>query len=128
MNGTKRKVVNLALCFLSEKNGLSFIETSALDSTNVEVAFHNILTGKFCHCLGLSWFEFDRNFKLPYKSNHIFTVVLPSDLPAEIYHIVSQKQIHDSPSDGNQPSNNVQTIHVAPTTEADQKKKLQCCN
>jgi len=28
----------------SAKNGLSFIETSALDSTNVEVAFHNILT------------------------------------------------------------------------------------
>ncbi|XP_054848165.1 ras-related protein Rab-11A-like isoform X1 [Eublepharis macularius] len=29
----------------AEKNGLSFIETSALDSTNVETAFHNILTG-----------------------------------------------------------------------------------
>ena len=28
----------------SEKNNLSFIETSALDSTNVETAFHNILT------------------------------------------------------------------------------------
>lgn len=28
----------------SEKNGLSFIETSALDSTNVEIAFQNILT------------------------------------------------------------------------------------
>jgi len=28
----------------AEKNGLSFIETSALDSTNVEVAFQNILT------------------------------------------------------------------------------------
>ncbi|RXG70036.1 Ras-related protein Rab-11B [Armadillidium vulgare] len=28
----------------AEKNGLSFIETSALDSTNVETAFHNILT------------------------------------------------------------------------------------
>jgi len=27
-----------------EKNGLSFIETSALDSTNVEAAFQNILT------------------------------------------------------------------------------------
>uniref|UniRef100_A0A8D2IXD4 Uncharacterized protein n=1 Tax=Varanus komodoensis TaxID=61221 RepID=A0A8D2IXD4_VARKO len=26
------------------KNGLSFIETSALDSTNVEAAFQNILT------------------------------------------------------------------------------------
>jgi GTPase SAR1 family protein len=31
----------------SEKNGLSFIETSALDSTNVEAAFTNILTGKW---------------------------------------------------------------------------------
>merc|ERR1711990_1008194 len=28
----------------AEKNNLSFIETSALDSTNVETAFHNILT------------------------------------------------------------------------------------
>lgn len=30
----------------SEKNTLSFIETSALDSTNVEEAFKNILTGR----------------------------------------------------------------------------------
>ena len=30
----------------TEKNTLSFIETSALDSTNVETAFHNILTGE----------------------------------------------------------------------------------
>ena len=30
----------------AEKNNLSFIETSAMDSTNVETAFHNILTGK----------------------------------------------------------------------------------
>lgn len=30
---------------LPEKNNLSFIETSALDSTNVEEAFKNILTG-----------------------------------------------------------------------------------
>ncbi|MGH0179783.1 UNVERIFIED_CONTAM: hypothetical protein FKN15_002221 [Acipenser sinensis] len=29
----------------AEKNGLSFIETSALDSTNVETAFQTILTG-----------------------------------------------------------------------------------
>ena len=29
----------------AEKNSLSFIETSALDSTNVETAFHNILSG-----------------------------------------------------------------------------------
>ena len=32
--------------FFPERNNLSFIETSALDSTNVESAFHNILTGK----------------------------------------------------------------------------------
>lgn len=31
----------------AERNGLSFIETSALDSTNVETAFQNILTGTF---------------------------------------------------------------------------------
>jgi hypothetical protein len=30
---------------LGPQNNLSFIETSALDSTNVETAFHNILTG-----------------------------------------------------------------------------------
>src|SRR5438128_587049 len=29
----------------SEKNNLLFIETSALDSSNVELAFQNILTG-----------------------------------------------------------------------------------
>ena len=29
-----------------EKNGVSFIETSALDSTNVEQAFQTILTGR----------------------------------------------------------------------------------
>ena len=59
---------------------------------------------------------------------NIYTIFISVCL-SEIYHIVSQKQIHDSPgSDGNQPSNNVQTITVSPTTEADHKKKVQCCN
>jgi hypothetical protein len=39
----------------SEKHDLSFIETSALDSTNVEQAFMTILTGTYhifqAHCL-----------------------------------------------------------------------------
>lgn len=37
----------------AERNGLSFIETSALDSTNVETAFQNILTGELSHYLAL---------------------------------------------------------------------------
>lgn len=40
-----KPLVHLLLHFL-ERNELSFIETSALDSTNVEVAFRNILDGK----------------------------------------------------------------------------------
>lgn len=35
-----------AVLYVTEKNTLSFIETSALDSTNVEEAFKNILTGE----------------------------------------------------------------------------------
>lgn len=40
----------LTCCFTlpAEKNGLSFLETSALDSTNVETAFQTILTGWYC--------------------------------------------------------------------------------
>ena len=30
----------------AEENGLLFMETSALESTNVEVAFNNVLAGK----------------------------------------------------------------------------------
>jgi len=46
----------------------------------------------------------------------------------EIYRIVSQKQIQDgSGGDAHTPSNNVQTITVAPTTSAGEQKK-SCCN
>ena len=36
------------------ENGLSFIETSALDASNVESAFQNILTGAFRFVRNLS--------------------------------------------------------------------------
>uniref|UniRef100_A0A8C0IZC5 Uncharacterized protein n=1 Tax=Chelonoidis abingdonii TaxID=106734 RepID=A0A8C0IZC5_CHEAB len=39
----------------AEKNGLSFIETSALDSTNVETAFHSILAGTGPTDASLPW-------------------------------------------------------------------------
>lgn len=44
-----RKTIENEKCsYLSEiaENGLSFIETSALDATNVELSFQRILTGK----------------------------------------------------------------------------------
>lgn len=35
---------------VTEKHGLSFLETSALDSSNVELAFQTILTGEIPIC------------------------------------------------------------------------------
>lgn len=46
---------------------------------------------------------------------------------SEIYKIVSQRQIRESPDSENSPSNNVQTITVAPTDTSAGAKK-QCCN
>lgn len=41
-------LLSIIMFFVSaEKNGLSFLETSALDSTNVETAFQTILTGEW---------------------------------------------------------------------------------
>ena len=37
----------------SEKNNYSFIETSALDSTNVTEAFNNLLVGKYLMSNGM---------------------------------------------------------------------------
>jgi hypothetical protein len=56
------------------ENNLSFIETSALDASNVELAFQNILTGIF---------------SCPFMMSHI------TNIPAspEIYRIVSSKAL-----------------------------------
>ncbi|XP_078064960.1 ras-related protein Rab-11A-like, partial [Mustelus asterias] len=71
----------------SEKNDVSFIETSALDSTNVEIAFHTVL--------------------------------------AEIYRIVSQRQISADPRDHEVGSSrDVVAISVPPV---DKGGKTQCC-
>ncbi len=40
-------MTNMAYSYHLEKNGLLFLETSALESTNVEAAFNNVLTGEF---------------------------------------------------------------------------------
>ena len=42
-----RSSINAWIYYFSEKNNYSFIETSALDSTNVTEAFNNLLVGKY---------------------------------------------------------------------------------
>ena len=39
----------------ARSNSLSFMETSALDATNVEAAFHSILTGELHKIYSASW-------------------------------------------------------------------------
>ena len=89
----------------AERNGLSFIETSALDSTNVETAFQNILTGKSMR-----------------KSNNLNLTVKSL---TEIYRIVSQKQIRDPPEGDVIRPSNVEPIDVKPTVTSEVRK--QCC-
>lgn len=48
-------------------------------------------------------------------------------LPAEIYRIVSQKQIADRAAHDESPGNNVVDISVPPTTDGQKPNKLQCC-
>ena len=52
----------------AEKNNLSFIETSALDSTNVETAFHNILTGTREY-IQLAQFNSVRRYKIIFNNS-----------------------------------------------------------
>lgn len=92
----------------AERNGLSFIETSALDSTNVETAFQNILTGEICIIL-----------------NFCCILNLLLSLILEIYRIVSQKQIRDPPEGDVIRPSNVEPIDVKPTVTSEVRK--QCC-
>lgn len=91
----------------AERNGLSFIETSALDSTNVETAFQNILTGKQPNIITLD------------------IILTTSSSFLEIYRIVSQKQIRDPPEGDVIRPSNVEPIDVKPTVTSEVRK--QCC-
>lgn len=84
------------------KNGISFIETSALDSTNVEAAFTNILRGK---CYTHKVLRFMQIFILYFLEIHNKRGVDGrSDTPAV---------------------NNTITIQA---TEPDKKAKKSCCS
>lgn len=67
----------LALTVCTGENHLSFIETSALDASNVELAFQNILTGE------------NHPIHTPRRKT-MLTKYLP---PPEIYRIVSSKAL-----------------------------------
>lgn len=59
------RVDHLLMCV--GENNLSFIETSALDASNVELAFQNILTGKI-HLSEAITFIFLTSFRnLPHR-------------------------------------------------------------
>lgn len=102
----------------SEKQGLSFIETSALDATNVEMAFQNILTGQspLVSC------PMSPPSLAPLRSG---SLPLSCAFPAEIYRIVSQKQL-DQHDNNPTPSSNTHILQVPPTLEPETTKK-GCC-
>ena len=85
-------------------NNLSFIETSALDASNVELAFQNILTGGTCSSCP-SW-------------------TLADNL-AEIYRIVSSKALDSGEPGQAGPSSGVK-IDVGPSGTPDAKGN-KCC-
>lgn len=54
-------------------------------------------------------------------------IFFPEFPSAEIYRIVSQKQIADRSAHDESPGNNVVDISVPPTTDGQKGNKLQCC-
>lgn len=94
--------------FASENN-LSFIETSALDASNVELAFQNILTGK------------------PERSSHAHTgeEVNTDDKLAEIYRIVSSKALDQG--DMQSPLGQGGRTNITLSEPLDENKKGGCC-
>jgi Ras-related protein Rab-11A len=93
------------LCYVAE-NGLSFIETSALDSSNVELAFQRILTGT--EDLINLW----SRLKLTICSF------------VEIYRIVSNKALENS--DNQIKPTGGETISVTPTPD-NKPSGSKCC-
>ncbi|KAL8668929.1 MAG: hypothetical protein Q9224_007766 [Gallowayella concinna] len=90
--------------FASENN-LSFIETSALDASNVELAFQNILTGRHYHL----------NLWAMKKLNSF----------AEIYRIVSSKAL-DNGEAGQNPNLERKVLEISKSADTE-KPQGKCC-
>ncbi|XP_066062953.1 ras-related protein Rab-11A-like isoform X1 [Chamaea fasciata] len=116
----------------AEKNGLSFLETSALDSTNVETAFHNILSGKEQPGKGGTGTEMALDVVSsqdtaggPIVLCGIWVGILLPCIRREIYHIVSQRQITGQPEPEFGPSTTIEPIQVLPTQH--EGRQAPCC-
>lgn len=96
----------------SGDNSLSFIETSALDASNVELAFQNILTGTLCSP-NISRF-----------SSHLKPL---TPLPfSEIYRIVSSKALDNGDSSQNPLGGERKVLEISKSTETEGKPS-KCC-
>src|ERR1700749_943121 len=93
------------------ENNLSFIETSALDASNVELAFQNILTGT------------TEYFLLLLCRNLVKTNIATCHL--EIYRIVSSKALDQAESSGGIPQG--EKIQITQTANSDSKQGNKCC-
>ena len=90
------------------ENGLSFIETSALDASNVESAFQTILTGKL--------YPFVVIIKLYIEIIEMTCI--------DIYRIVSSKSLESSTSNIEPPKS---SINVGPTVDSNANQGSKCC-
>lgn len=85
-------------------NNLSFIETSALDASNVELAFQNILTGSYT--------------SLVCPSNYLL-------ISTEIYRIVSSKAL-DNGDSGQAPMGERKVLEISKSADTETKSG-KCC-
>ena len=96
------------------ENNLSFIETSALDASNVELAFQNILTGRFNAPYLQSIYRFVGH-----------TVLIRLSVTTEIYRIVSSKALDNSEATQN-PITGGKVLEISKSAEAENKGN-KCC-
>lgn len=122
------RLISLSLSlFLLEQHSLSFIETSALDSTNVEAAFQNILTGIYA-CIN------KQNDNYNYYYFHLFIIHSSLSLISiniyfspEIYNIVIQKAPADGGAGVGGSVSDTKVIKIEDQKEDKGGPKLKCC-
>ena len=110
---------------LTGENNLSFIETSALDASNVELAFQNILTGTSSNVFPLSFPTPHPPFtRIPHRDGgqqkDTYEIFL-----SEVYRIVSSKAL-DQGDAGQNSIGDRKPLELTNPTDAD-KAKSGCC-